>query len=195
MRLIIADTALLLHVGELLGQLTRDNEWYEDEDSIEDVLAASWDILESWYAGHMIGQITQFIDDAPPGWLELDGTTYTGSDYPELFAKLPNGWTTSTEFTLPDAQDIFIAGVGSAGTIAGTGGANSHALTVAEMPAHTHLYTMPIIGPDTVGVGAPVPMVDAITPSTPTSSTGSGTAHENRPSFLALVIAIYAGRE
>ena len=69
-----------------------------------------------------------------------------------------------------------------------------HELTETEMPAHTHGYTFPVVAPDTIGVGAPTPSVATVTPSTPTSSTGSGNAHENRPPFLTLVIAVFAGR-
>lgn len=193
-RLIVADTALLPHLGELIAQLIRDNEWVEIGSPIDDVIAASWLALESWYAGHMIGQISYFLSVAPIGWLELDGATYTKDDYPELYAKLPSAWISGENFTLPDVQDVFLSGVGGTGTIATTGGSSTHVLAETEMPSHTHMYTMPVPGPDTVGAGAPIPSVMSVTPASPTGAAGGGQAHENRPSFLALTIAVYSGR-
>jgi microcystin-dependent protein len=143
----------------------------------------------------LIGQVAQFVMVAPTGWLELDGSTYAESDYPELFAKLPAAWISGTDFTLPDVQDVFLAGTGLAGIVGATGGSNEHALTAAEMPSHSHDYVMPVAAPDTIGAGAPVPSVSTTVPGTPTSSAGSGDPHENRPSFLALVVAVFAGRE
>lgn len=193
-RLVVADTALLPHLGELVAQLVRDNEWVEIGDSVEDVVTASWLALQSWYAGHMIGQITHFVSAAPPGWLEFDGNTYANDDYPELSAKLPSSWLAGENFTLPDVQDTFLSGAGSGGAIGATGGNNSHVLTTNEIPAHSHGYTFPVLGAVIVNVGAPVPSVTAVTPATPTGSSGSGQAHENRPAFLTLVLAVYAGR-
>jgi microcystin-dependent protein len=142
----------------------------------------------------LIGQVTHFVLTAPPGWLEFNGDTHSQEDYPELFAALPLAWITGTNFTLPDLEDAFISGVGSAGTIAATGGSNDHVLTVDEIPAHTHTYTLPVASPDTIGAGAPIPSVMSVVPATATGASGSGDAHENMPSFVSLVIAIYSGR-
>jgi microcystin-dependent protein len=143
----------------------------------------------------LIGQVTHFVGSAPAGWLEFDGSTYIQDDYPELFDKLPSAWITGTDFTLPDVEDTFLAGVGSAGTIGSVGGANTHVLTEAEMPSHTHAYTMPVSAPDTIGAGPPIPSVSTATPGTPTGAAGSGDPHENMPLHLLLVLAVYAGRE
>lgn len=193
-RMVTCDTAMLLHVGELIGQLTREYEWYEDESTIEAVLLAAWQTLESWYDINMIGQISHFVSDAPPGWLEFDGSTYDGDDYPELFDKLPSGWITGSDFTLPDLQDVFLAGSGSAGTPGATGGDNSYELTVGQLPAHSHLYTPPSLTIEAETPTTPLPTAGIGTP-TQTGNTGDGDSVDNRPSFLSLVVAIYAGRE
>jgi microcystin-dependent protein len=193
-RLIVADTALLLHVGEAITALVDPGEWYEDGSTVEDVVAAAWEIVNSWYGGHMIGQISAFVGSAPPGWLAFDGSSHPTADYPELSAVVPASWVAGGNFTLPDLQGVFLAGVGSAGVPGAMGGLASVALALAEMPAHTHTYTMPIMSADTVGVGAPLPVADQIAPGSPTGSAGSGQAHENRPPFIEFVYAVYAGR-
>lgn len=174
--------------------MTNASEWEQVGDDVSDVVAACKDAIEGWYSDMLIGMAAQFVSLAPVGWLEFDGATYSESDYPELFAVLPAGWKSGSDFTLPDCQDVFLAGVGSGGTIGATGGSNDHVLTEAEMPAHTHGYTFPVVAPDTISAGAPTPSVATVTPGTPTSSAGSGDPHENRPAFLALVLAVYAGR-
>lgn len=189
------DSALLPHFADAITALTSEDEWEAVGDSVANVIAACKDAVESWYGEYMIGQVSHFVSAAPVGWLEFDGTQYTQASYPELFAKLPSAWIDGTDFTLPDLEDVFISGTGSSGVTGGTGGANSVNLTVGQLPAHTHTYTFPVVAPDTIGAGAPVPSVATVTPSTPTGSTGSGDAVENRPSFLLLVVAIYAGRE
>jgi microcystin-dependent protein len=194
-RALSADSALFAHLGDAITALANDSEWEQVGDSVADVVSASKAVVESWYSDMLIGMVSQFVAVAPSGWLEFDGATYAEADYPELFGKLPSGWIDGTDFTLPDLQDVFISGVGSAGTVGEVGGSNTHVLTEAEMPAHTHGYTLPNIAPDTISAGAPTPSVATVTPSTPTSSAGSGDAHENRPSYLALVAAVFAGRE
>lgn len=192
-RLVVADTALLPHLGELIGQLTNEHEWYEDQDTIEAVLVAAWETLESWYAVHMIGQISHFISTSPPGWLEFDGATYDGDDYPELFDKLPASWITVGDFTLPDLEDSFLSGVGAGGTIGAVGGSNSYALSIAQLPSHSHLYTPPSLTIEAETPTTPLPTAGIGTP-TQTGTTGSGDSIDNRPEFLTLVVAIYAGR-
>lgn len=182
------------HLGDVITALTNDSEWEAVGDDIADVIAACKGTVESWYSDMLIGTVQIFISLPPPGWLEFDGQTYAEVDYPELFAKLPTAWVSGGDFTLPDLEDTFLAGVGSGGTIAASGGSNDHVLSEAEMPSHTHGYTLPVVAPDTIGTGPPLPSVGTVTPATPTSSTGSGNAHENRPLHLLLVLAVYAGR-
>lgn len=193
-RALSADSALFQHLGDAITSLTNEWEWEPVEDSVADVVAAAKAAVESWYSNMLIGQVSYFVSTAPAGWLELDGSVHVGADYPELFDKVPVAWVSGSNFTLPDVEEIFLAGVGSVGTLGATGGSNTHVLTEAEMPSHTHGYTFPVVAPDTISAGAPTPSVATVTPSTPTSSAGSDTAHENRPSFLALVVAVFAGR-
>lgn len=189
------DSALFPHLGDALTALTNESEWEAVGDAVADVVAASKEAVESWYSDMLIGIVGHFVMSAPAGWLEFDGSTFAAADYPELFTKLPSAWISGTDFTLPDLEGVFLSGVGSGGTIAEAGGENEHGLVVAEMPSHTHGYTFPVVAPDTISAGSPTPSVATVTPDTPTSSAGSGDPHENRPAFLALVVAVFAGRE
>jgi len=141
------------------------------------------------------GEIFMYLtDNLPDHSLPLDGGTYDGADYPALFdvlaTSLKNGDGT---FTLPDFGASYPAGVSGAALPGDVVGANSVALTVSEIPAHTHgdsdyQHVAPVPtapGPDPV---ASVPILTAGN----TGSAGGGAAHENRPRTVFVRFAITA---
>lgn len=80
----------------------------------------------------------------------------------------------------PNLLTRFVQGVATAGTDPGAvGGAATHTLITAEMPAHVHTY----IAPDTDTAG----QTGGVSPKTPTvnntSSVGGDGAHQNEPLF------------
>jgi len=84
------------------------------------------------------------------GWIVCDGRSLSRSVYSELFAIIGTtyGNDDSTTFKLPDCRGRVLGAIGSgaglsarsAGTLLGT---ETHTLTVAEMPSHSHGITDP----------------------------------------------------
>lgn len=194
-RIIACDPSLFPHIGDAITRLTQEYIWLEVGDSVADTIDAVWLAVESFYGDAMIGQIDIFLRDLPSGWLALDGTTYDKADHPQLYNVIDAGYKNETleQFTLPDFDGRFIVDMGTTYNLGDTGGESAHALTVDEMPSHTHSYTPPVANIDLEAPGAPDILAAGIGTPTNTGSTGSGSAHENRPLYIAVRFGIYAG--
>lgn len=103
-----------------------------------------------------IGTVQPYAGTAAPnGWLFCDGSSISTTAYPELFSAI--GYTyggSGTSFTVPDLRGRVPAGRDNMGgsaasrltntvlsasdTLGATGGAQTHALTTAQLPAHKH---------------------------------------------------------
>ena len=194
-RLIIADVALLPDIGDAITELTNSYDWMEVGDPVDDIVASVFETVTEYYNIMLVGLVSQFLASIPPGWLQLDGATHTKVDYPLLWERLPSQLKTSTNFTLPDMTDVFPYGATDASEIGDNGGLNSYQLSVAQLPAHTHTYIPPVINIDVKTLGAPIPYGATLGAPTPTSSVGSGSSIDNRPAFLEMLFAVYAGQE
>lgn len=107
-----------------------------------------------------IGVVSAFAGStAPAGWLMAGGQAISRSVYSGLFAVIGTTYGVgdgSTTFNLPDLRGRTIAGeddmggtaanrltAGGSGitgtTLGATGGAETHTLTEAQMPSHTHI--------------------------------------------------------
>lgn len=77
----------------------------------------------------------------PSGWLLCDGSAISRTTFARLYAVIGifhgSGDGTNT-FNLPDLRNRFIVGAGQTYAVKDTGGSNTHTLTTAEMPSHTH---------------------------------------------------------
>jgi hypothetical protein len=110
----------------------------------------------------------------PDGWVECNGQTISDADSPY------NGVTIRN---LNGGTYRMLRGASTSG---GTGGADTHTLSVAELPAHVHTYS------DTVcnganshgGTGGDEAYQDT---TSNTSSIGSGSAHNNLPAYTNMV--------
>lgn len=99
-----------------------------------------------------IGDIKQSVhSSAHNGWLKCDGTAVSRTTYAELFAIISTNFGSgdgTTTFNLPDARGRVLGttGAGSGLTSRSLGasvGAETHTLTVGEMPVHSHGVTDP----------------------------------------------------
>lgn len=156
----------------------------------------------------------------PSGWALCNGSSYSRSEYATLFAVLGTtyGADDNSTFKLPDMRGMFVAGRGANGynTINQKGGANTVALTVAEMPKHnhdtgtsvddgtletskngSHSHSIPT-GGNTTGVAYGAQKATSEygafnsgsagehTHTITLKARGNGDAHENRPPYIVL---------
>lgn len=149
------------------------------------------------------GSIMSFAgSSAPTGYLLCDGAAISRSTYSTLFGVLSTTYGSgdgSSTFNIPDLRGRVIAGQDDMGgssanrltgqtggvdgdVLGGSGGAETHTLSIAEMPAHTHTLQN--------GVGTKSNSFDSGThvasdASGNTGSVGGGNAHNNvQPTFI-----------
>lgn len=190
----IADLALLPDIGDAITQLSLAQTWVEVGDPVDDILAAVFETVTDYYNLMLIGLVSQFLAAIPYGWLQLDGSTHLKVDYPLLWERLPSQLRTASDFTLPDLTGIFINGATDTSEIGDQGGSNSYALTIAQLAAHTHTEIPAVLGVDVGGAGPPLPSSTPGAPI-PTGSTGDGANIDNRPAYVEMLFAVYAGQE
>jgi microcystin-dependent protein len=127
----------------------------------------------------------------PEGWLLCDGRAVSRTTYADLFAALETTYGAgdgSTTFNLPDYRGRAPIGAGTgsgltARTLGTAYGAETHTLTEAEMPAHTHgtgtAGRFFLESNNTLGVASGAAKFDNTSISANTASKGGGGAHAN----------------
>lgn len=194
MRALSLDSALFSHVGDAITQLANEAQWEEVGDSVDDIVASCKSSVESWYSDMLIGSVYPWIINPPAGWLLLDGSTYASADYPELSALLPAHLISGANFILPDTENAFPFSVLDEDDSTDVTGSNVLALTVAQLPPHSHTYTPPAMTIEAETPAVPIPAATIGTP-TATGNTGDGDDIDIRPKRFGLVYAVFAGRE
>jgi len=161
----------------------------------------------------LIGEIVTFAGPSNPStnFLPCDGASKLRSAYPDLFAVIGTsfGSVDSTHFNVPDLRGRVPVGVGtgpglSSYALGAAAGEETHVLTSAEMPSHTHTdtghvhaegNTLPLLQ-----LTPPVGTFVTAIPSTGVTgvgnaaltNTGGGGAHNNIQPYLALNYYIVA---
>ncbi|ANY66811.1 hypothetical protein BBD42_10310 [Paenibacillus sp. BIHB 4019] len=95
--------------------------------------------MEEWF----LGEIRLFaIDFAPAGWAQCNGQTLKVSENQALFSIISNkfGGDGKTTFQLPNLQGRAVLNPTTDGVfpVYSNGGTETHALTINEIPQHTH---------------------------------------------------------
>lgn len=144
---------------------------------------------------------------APQGWALCNGQLLPINQNQALFALLGTtyGGNGQTNFALPDLRARVPIHRGAGFTQGQRAGAESHTLTIAELPAHSHAVTASADGngsnstaPANNYFGATADNsqlyytgpADAGMSPLIVSNTGGGQAHENRQPFLTLSFCI-----
>lgn len=88
-----------------------------------------------------IGTIAMFgAERDPEGWMRCDGRLLERNAYAKLFSAIGTayGFTSPSNFRLPDIRDRSAVGSGNSYRVGDKGGSGSVTLNVNQMPAHTH---------------------------------------------------------
>ncbi|MCC6798319.1 MAG: tail fiber protein [Candidatus Hydrogenedentes bacterium] len=145
-----------------------------------------------------VGTVIDFAGAAAPsGYLACDGSAVSRTTYSDLFEAIGTTYGAgdgSTTFNLPDFRRRVAMGSGGtavsgpANTVGATGGAETHTLSIAEMPAHTHDVYFNDNDADN-GAGEDV-ITGTSADKYQTSSTGGGGAHNNVQPSLVVTKAV-----
>jgi microcystin-dependent protein len=128
-----------------------------------------------------VGEIRMFGGNfAPLGWAFCDGSLLPISEYETLFTLIGTtyGGDGQTTFALPDLRGRLPVHQGSSYVIGQAGGVESVALTVNQLPAHTH----PAAASAAAGTGpAPGNAIWAATSTDPLYAPGPATGAQMAP--------------
>lgn len=189
---------------------------YDGTDMVMVTPAANSASLADVAAAMPTGVIVPYAGSSTPtGWLRCDGQAVSRTTYAALFAALGSGGSPyglgdgSTTFNVPDLRGRVVAGEDqgnatgrlaggvsgsvNAGTRGNVGGTEAHVLTVAQLPTHTHTFSV-TKGLGDSGLDENRLRVGGTTSGTAyagtTDGAGSGTTHNNVQPTIVLIYII-----
>jgi microcystin-dependent protein len=145
--------------------------------------------------GNPVGTILDFAGNTVPvDYLLCDGSLKSKTTYSALYAVIADLWGTgdASNFRLPDLRGFVLAGKDNMGgsdagqlstlgaaatTVGGSGGSQVHTLTEAQLPFHTHNYSLTGFVGGSYGAAGTYWSPNQ-TP-TPSGGTGGNAAHNN----------------
>ena len=153
--------------------------------------------------------------DSVSGYLQCDGDAVSRTTYSDLFGVTSTQFGVgdgATTFNLPDFNSKFARGAPSSTSCGATGGADTVALSEAELASHTHTASVTdgghshtsqrrsgsgsykggewYLNTSYTAVDCPPTSTETTGITVANSSTGSGTAHQNMPSYLEILYII-----
>ena len=144
----------------------------------------------------IIGEIRlAAFDWIPDGWAVCDGQVLSINEHRALFDAIGNrfGGDGRRTFALPDLRGR-VAVHADAGFPLGTrGGSARHALSVNELPAHSHdVLLSPVAEGESDAAGSHVAIGerDGIVEWSGTTATGTASGHDNMQPYLGLLFMI-----
>lgn len=140
---------------------------------------------------------------APPCHVLMHGQTLSNAQtlYPILWANVNSAFKSGANLIVPDMRGRVPVGLDNMGgsdagrlsvsnTMGGTGGVQTHSLSTAELPAHSHSEgIVGVWGPGS-GNGFAAGFDHAVQLYTPTGNTGSGNAHQNMQPYILVNYAL-----
>ena len=161
-----------------------------------------------WPSANNVGDIKLFAGAAAPQkWMLCDGSAIRRDTYSALFSVIGttygagNGETT---FNIPDLRGRVPLGSSADHALGTRGGAETHALTIAQMPSHTHTANSSISIGSRGGSGSGLAYLDpanlsnayksvTFEPTVTNANTGGGEAFSVMNPFATINYIIYTG--
>ena len=103
--------------------------------------APAWVSASAAHESGMIAVWAGANGNIPAGWLLCDGASIATATYPDLHTAIGYVYGgAGANFNLPNLVDVFVRGQST--QTAATGGADSLTLSTAQMPSHTHTFSI-----------------------------------------------------